>query len=406
MSSRYHDVTHDDLAELVLHLQLAGHLIDRAAFAHTLGLVGQEETMQVIIEEDVAATPIYHRRMQRALNFESTDVATFFKGIQLEILAPPQYMDFEFTVHGPSDGEFVLKNCGALLDFEPFGEEMVRSICHDVEDPTFDGTALATNPRMQCRPIHRPPRRPVDREPHCHWTVKVDENYPAVQPHPHQAVLETHHVAHLVLDGIDPAEDGLSDYAGPLVDNIDYHAFSHSALVRIADELVIQMHLLTQSWQLAMRKRADAEAFRRIVVQSLTGHAGITAEKIHQVLGLPRTMEAAARVLELHPLFNPYAYVNFARDGLTLTITKSPAHDDNAWISFVGPQCIEPLQAAVRAVDPHFDVEVTGTETDWTMEIVQRGEAAKESDDVGLIRLSNATAFQFERRRSLPLSVK
>jgi hypothetical protein len=31
---------------LVLHLQLAGHLIDRAAFAHTLGLVGQEQTMQ------------------------------------------------------------------------------------------------------------------------------------------------------------------------------------------------------------------------------------------------------------------------------------------------------------------------------------------------------------------------
>src|ERR1700716_4088749 len=104
MPSRYHDLTHDDLAKLVLHLQLAGHLIDRAAFAHTLGLVGQEATIQVIIEEDVAATPVYHKRMQRALKFESTDVVTFFKVIQLEILAPPQYMDFEFIVHGPTEG--------------------------------------------------------------------------------------------------------------------------------------------------------------------------------------------------------------------------------------------------------------------------------------------------------------
>src|SRR3977135_2071168 len=143
MSSRYQELPQHDLAELVLQLQLAGHLIDRAAFAHTLGLVGQEETMQVIIEEDVAATPIYHKRMQRALKFESTEVTTFFKGIQLEILAPPQYMDFEFTVLGPTEGEFKLRSCGALLDFEPFGEDMVRSICHDVEDPTFDGTALA-----------------------------------------------------------------------------------------------------------------------------------------------------------------------------------------------------------------------------------------------------------------------
>jgi hypothetical protein len=35
---------------------------------------------------------------------------------------------------------------------------------------------------------------------------------------------------------------------------------------------------------------------------------------------------------------------------------------------------VRPLQAAVRGVDPHLDVEVTGTDTDWTATVVRRDE--------------------------------
>lgn len=367
--------------------------------------VSRKELIDIIIDEDVAATPIYHKRLQRALKFESDDVTTFFKGIQLEILAPPQYMDFEFIVHGPRDAEFILRSCGSLLDFEPIGEGFVRAMCHDVEDPTFDGTAIATNPRMQCRPIHRPPRVPADREPHCHWTVKVDDAYPAVSVHPNQLVLEAHHVANLVLDEIDPADEGASDYSGPLVDNVDYHAFSRSALIRLVDEMCIQMHLLNQSWRIAMAPRTTKETLHDIAVKSLIGHAAVTAERIHKVLGLPSTLEAAADVLELHPIFNPFGYVNLTRDGVRLRITKSIAHDDEAWICLVGPHSVGPLQAAVRAVDPHFDVEVAGTDTDWSLEVVRRAIPAKEDPNVSLVRASNATAFQFKQRKSLPLTV-
>src|SRR5258708_19544219 len=59
------------------------------------------------------------------------------------------------------------------------GEDLVVSMCHHIEDPTFDGTAVATNPRARIRPIHRPPRTPAGRSPHCHWTVKID---PANEP--------------------------------------------------------------------------------------------------------------------------------------------------------------------------------------------------------------------------------
>ncbi len=74
-------------------------------------------------------------------------------------------MDFRYTVHDPWHGEFHLDHCGALMDVEPMGPDYVRSMCHDIEDPTFDATAVATNPRAQVRPIHRPPRSAEDMPP-------------------------------------------------------------------------------------------------------------------------------------------------------------------------------------------------------------------------------------------------
>ena len=50
-------------------------------------------------------------------------------------------------------------HCGALMDVEPMGDDFVVAMCHHIEDPTFDATACATNPRARMRPIHRPPRR-------------------------------------------------------------------------------------------------------------------------------------------------------------------------------------------------------------------------------------------------------
>ena len=122
---------------------------------------GREEMVQIAIEEWAGASPIYTRRMQQALNFEGNDVPTIFKGLQLDIGAPPQFMDFRYTIHDRWHGEFHLDHCGALLDVEPMGEKYVFGMCHTIEDPTFDATAVATNPRAQVRPIHRPPRVPA-----------------------------------------------------------------------------------------------------------------------------------------------------------------------------------------------------------------------------------------------------
>lgn len=59
-------------------------------------------------------------------------------------IAIEEWMDFRYTVHDRWHGEFYLDHCGALLDVEPMGEDYVRGMCPDIEDPTLDATAVAT----------------------------------------------------------------------------------------------------------------------------------------------------------------------------------------------------------------------------------------------------------------------
>ena len=403
MTSNFEALSREQLATLVPELLLCGQLIDRSGMAWCIAALGREEMAQIAIEEWMASSPIYTRRMQRALRFEGTDVVTIFKGLQLDIGAPPQFMDFRYTVHDPWHGEFHLDHCGALLDVEPMGESYVRSMCHDIEDPTFDATAVATNRKAQVRPIHRPPRAPADRHPHCAWTVIIDESHPEVSESEGCRTVARSRAATVELDPIDPSDEGQGDYSGPLLSDVDFGAFSKSALVRIADEVCLQGQLLNLGFVLAVRDRLDAAAAREICAKQLTGIAGVAAERIHGALGLPGGLEGALQVLALHPMLNPAAYVDATVDG-RLEVRRSQAHSDDGWIHLCGPQELRPLKAAVRAVDPQLDVEVTGTDTDWTAEVVLRDEPHKEFDEVAVTRISRGSTFTFEPRRSLPIT--
>jgi hypothetical protein len=409
MTSRYADLSRADLAVLVPELLLIGQLIDRSGMAWCISAFGREEMARIAIEEWAGSSPIYTRRMQQALGYAPEpgqgDVVTIFKGLQLDIGAPPQFMDFRYTVDDRWHGGFHLDHCGALMDVEPMGPEYVRAMCHDIEDPTFDATAVATNPRAQVRPVHRPPRIPADRTPHCAWTVVIDQSHPPVEPLAPYYVIERTRAAVVELDPIDPADDGAADYAGPLVADLDFAAFSHSALARMADEVCVQMHLLNLSFVLAVEQRAaDQEQLREICLKQLTGVAGIAAERIHRALDLPDGAEGALRVLELHPLLNPAAYVVASVAEGTLRVGESDAHVDGSWIALCGPGSTGPLQAVVRAVDPRLDVEVDGVDRDWTLRVVERAEPAREAGEVSVTRFSTGATFAFEPRRSLPIT--
>jgi hypothetical protein len=394
------------LAVLLPELLLIGQMIDRSGMAWCIQEFGRDEMVQIAIEEWAGASPIYTRRMQRALNYEGVDVPTIFKGLQLDIGAPPQFMDFRYTIHDRWHGEFHLDHCGALLDVEPMGEDYVFGMCHTIEDPTFDATAVATNAHAQVRPVHRPPRVPSDRHPHCAWTVVIDEAYPPVEGIPALDIVAETRAAKWELDAIDRSDEGLADYSGPVVSDFDFSAYSHSALVRMADEVCLQMHLLYLSFAIAVRARAgsDVKLADSICTRGLIGVAGLGAERIHRSLSLPGGIAGVLKVFELHPLFNPVGYVN-AEAHDQLQVRPSPAHDDAAWISLCSPESVQPLQAIATAVDPHIEVRVTGTGTDWIAELSESDTAATELPEVAVTKVSGGATFEFQPRRSLPLTV-
>ena len=90
MTSRYAALSREQLATLVPELLLIGQLIDRSGMAWCISAFGRESMAEIAIEEWAASSPIYTRRMQRALGYAPAepgtgDVVTIFKGLQLDI---------------------------------------------------------------------------------------------------------------------------------------------------------------------------------------------------------------------------------------------------------------------------------------------------------------------------------
>jgi hypothetical protein len=408
VSTGFADLSRPELAALVPELLLAGHLIDRAGLPHVLGAFGPDGMRDVAIEEWQGASPVYTGRMQRALGFTGDDVGTIFKGLQLDIGAPPQFMDFRYTVHDARHGEFELAHCGALMDVEPLGEDYVRRMCHDIEDPTFDATAVATNPKAVMRPIHRPPRAPADRVPHCAWTVTIDAANDA-PPYPPQAlVIEATEAARFAgVTPIDPSEDGRADYAGPLFADVPFAEFSHSALVRVAEEVCLQGHLLALSFRLALSSRCTDAVATRIARKQFTGTAGVAAARLRSALGLAGDLEDAGRLLALHPALNPLGYTGFSvGDDVSLRLDRrAPAVRDGAWPALLDADHLQPVEAILHAVDPALHVEVIRSDDDvLELRIVRGAPVEAELAEVQLTRFSTAASFVLaERRTVLPV---
>ena len=401
------DMTRPQLAELAREYLLAGHLIDRAGMPYVIAEFGREAMRDVAIDEWMAASPVYTRRMRRALGFEGDDVGTIFKGMQFDIGAPHQFMDFRFTVHDRDHGEFSLASCGALMDVEPLGPEFVVTMCHHIEDPTFDATAAATNPQARMRPVHRPPRIPADRLPHCNWTVEID---PAAEPLSEPAGarwLASSKAAAVELVTPKRATDpgGFTDYARDMDPDLRLDAFSQPTLVRILDELALQGHLLARSYMRAVEQRFGTDAALRLGAHQATGIAGLAAKRLVRVLGTTGGAHDVARVLDLHPMFHPRAYIDLRveeGDEPTLTLRPCPALDEGdelTWAALLARGENGPIEAAVHAVDPRGVVTradaQAGSVAAWAVRIDPDAEQADEAKEVLVASFSTGAEFRF-----------
>src|SRR5512134_354401 len=72
------------LATLGREYLLNGHLQDRVGLPKVVIRFGIEPQVAISIEEWMAASPLYSKRTQRALNFVGNDVATVFKNLQFD----------------------------------------------------------------------------------------------------------------------------------------------------------------------------------------------------------------------------------------------------------------------------------------------------------------------------------
>jgi len=395
------------LALLAREYLLCGHLIDRAGMPHVLAAGGIDAMREIAIEEWMGASPIYTRRVRRALDFEGDDVATIFKGMQIDIGAPPQYMDFRFNVIDAKHGEFQLASCGALRDVEPMGDEYVVNMCHHIEDPTFDATAAATNPKARMRPIHRPPRSPAGRVPNCHWTVEIDESVEALsEPGAARRIGSTRAAQHEcpAPDGED--SDGLTTYDGPLVADIRFDDFSKNTLITLLQEISLQWHLLALSFFDATERRFGSDAAVEIATKQFTGIAGLTGMRLKRALKLGESLSDIAKLLDLHPAFHPRSYFSLQvdqADGLSVSLRDCPAIGDRpgrSWAEHLSNGASAPLDAIVRAVDRRARCEEIGAPAGglraWN--VLVDASPADESREVRVTRISTGAEFSFEER--------
>ena len=392
----------DELAVLVREYLMAGHMIDRAGMPHVMAELGENAFGPVAIEEWMGASPVYTKRMQRALGFEGDSVETIFKGMQFDIGAPPQFLDFRYQIDDHDHGAFWLDHCGALADVEPMGDKFVVTMCHDIEDPTFDATAVATNPRAQVRPVHRPPRVPADRSPVCQWTVVISEDHEPLPVPPEAKAMQSTRAAAIELSAIDPSEPGQSDYSGPLLADIRFEDWSRSALVRIAEEICLEGHLLSLSFLAALERRMDRERAVGFGRRQFVGVAGLVADRLRLALGLGSDLESVAQVIALHPAFLPRQYVSCAidfSDQLLLRFARdTPGADDGGWASMLDANHPEPIDAIVRAIDPRYRCEPIADGDTVTFEVVMDDAAAPVAGEVELARFSTGATWKFEDR--------
>jgi hypothetical protein len=411
------DFSRQMLAHLGREYLLLGHLQDRVGLPLVAKHFGGDAYVQFSIDEWMSASPIYSLRMQRALGFEGHDVGTVFKNIQLDIGAPHQFMDFQFRLDRPDYGEFWLPHCGALLDVEPFGEERVKLMCHDIEDPTFDATAAATHPRMKMRPIHRPPRVPAGRSPACRWKVFIaDEEAEAYEPHPNLEIVGRSKLARLVLElpVADAEPGGWADYGGDFDPGFQLEDLSHRALVTVAQEFAVQSHLLARAFALCASQRQGDAAARQLSDAQWTGIAALGAERLREPLGIVGDdIEAVAKIFQLHPCFQPRSYLDWrveisGPESARIALGDCPAlaeADICSWFAGLADAPHPALDAIAGSVNPHARCHPADRAGDeafaWAVRIDSSAEPQLPPQELRLAKISKGAAFRFEQRRPL-----
>jgi hypothetical protein len=396
-----------ELLRVALETMHVGHLVDRALMPQVfLATRDVDAVDRVAIDEWMGASPVYTARMRRLMRIEGDGAPAIVKALQLDCGFPHQYMDVGWRLVDELRAEFFLRRCGALLDVEPHGEARVVGMCHTIEDPTFDATAYATNPRARVRPVHRPPREPKDREPHCHWTIAIDPANEPVGP-----AKNTRAVAALPLAQLDNAraperDAGWCDYARPADPDFKLGHLSSATLGAVTREFQLQVNLIACSAELALAERVGAERAREALAAQWSAVGWHAGARLARALGVAGGgAPAVARVLSLHAALPPGCARELAVEGERVRLTLAPQREDlldaahPGWLGLLARGEARGLEAAAQGADPRAHLLALEVRRDGAvaeLAVSPGAEPAKPPQSAQLMSFSTATTFAFD----------
>jgi hypothetical protein len=340
------------------------------------------------------------------MGIEGDDVVAILKALQLDVGFVHQFMNVGYAVQDARHATFWLNHCGALVDTEPMGEGAVVRMCHHIEDPTFDATAVATNPRARIRPLHRPPRVPAGRLPHCHWTIAID---PDVEPVVESGFARQMRATALAaLPNEMPADrepGGWRDYRGAFDPEFRLDRLSHGALVAALREFQVQMHLLVASTELVVAARLDRAFARDALSRQWAAVAWIVSERLRSWRGgRTRGLEGLAELIALHPALPPLSQVDAEIRGdsrIELRVTPPPSlldPDEPGWAGLFASGDSRGIEALVQGFDPRARVAAIGASSDtraFAIDVDPTTAPAQPPASSEIIRMSGAVGFQF-----------
>jgi hypothetical protein len=408
---RLEQLTHSTLARLGREYMLFGHFHDRGLMPLLGSRFGREVMTRVACDEWMGASPIYNRRVRTMLGIPGDGVSAILKSLQLDVGFAHRYMDVRYELVDEGLGYFWLPFCGAFQDVHKISrgaEPAIIQLCHHMEDPTFDATAMAVNPRARIRPEHRPPLLPTHEGPTCHWRVFLDSAATGeLAPLAVRDEVAASRAAGFVFS--DPAEDdgpGLRDYAGVLVPDFELEQLAHPVLARQCREFMLDVHLLMRAAFASIRARWGADAARELAREQWAAVAPVYGPRIRSVLGITGDdIPAILKTLQVDPgLPHEYVRCGFAIDSATsgrFWIEDCDAFADgeaDAWLALLDDADHPGFEPVVHAVNPRARCTPTGMRA-WRIEIDANAEPRPEAPMANAVRISNVARFDLDAER-------
>ena len=392
---------HDLLAAYGREIMLANHIHDRGALLQVTLQYGSQAQTDVACDEWMASSPIYNQRNRELLNMSGDDVGTALKSLQLDIGAPHNFLAFHYDLVSPEEGYFWTTTCGPynhVRRMTAADPAMETQICHHMEDPTFDATVMAVNPRMRCRPVFRPPHGEVPEGGPCRWRVAIDHEIGLVEDNPILPLVQASLAAQYEFPELVADDEGLADYAGDFRRDFRLEDLAHNVLARQCREFALDVQLLNRACYTSIGERWGEAAMLPLLQEQWRAMAPITVHRLRHTFGITGNgMDAILKILQLNP-FLPPGYLQLELQQLDDKHGRVLLHECDALrepfprglISLLTHHPDTPgFDAMVHAVNTHANVKQTdaadGAVIAWDIVIDESAEPAELSGYADLV---------------------